>query len=160
MKNLPSFQRVEKAWKMFHSHKNMNKIRNQPLKRQSWTTAADDKFCNIFPNFRKDYGIIFHENPLPADDSHEISFLICYLWKSGKIWNCRLQFCLLLMAKLWCFLLTGKEDSSSTRPRRAWKEWNCKTRQITSYGARLAIRHKELEKKCARKKVPTRSSIN
>ena len=25
-----------------------------------------------------------------ADDSHEISCLICYFWKIGKIWNCRL----------------------------------------------------------------------
>ena len=43
------------------------------------TTAADDnyKFCNIFPNFQKK-GMIFHENRLPADDSHEISCLICY----------------------------------------------------------------------------------
>ena len=35
--------------------------------------------------------MIFHENRLPADDSHEISCLICYFWKSDKIWNCRLQ---------------------------------------------------------------------
>ena len=25
-----------------------------------------------------------------ADDSHEISYIICYFWKSGKILNCRL----------------------------------------------------------------------
>ena len=30
-------------------------------------------------------GMIFHENRLPADDSHEISCLICYFGKSGKI---------------------------------------------------------------------------
>ena len=42
------------------------------------TTAAEDKFCDIFSNFRKKYGMIFHENRLPADDSHEISCLICY----------------------------------------------------------------------------------
>ena len=30
------------------------------------------------------------ENRLPADESHEISCLICCFWKSGKIWNCRL----------------------------------------------------------------------
>ena len=42
------------------------------------TTAADDKFCNIFANFREKLGMIFHENCLPADDSHEISCLICY----------------------------------------------------------------------------------
>ena len=29
--------------------------------------------------------MILHENRLPADDSHAISCLICYLWKSGKI---------------------------------------------------------------------------
>ena len=40
------------------------------------TTAADDKFFNIFPNFRKKEGMIFHENCLPADNSHEISCLL------------------------------------------------------------------------------------
>ena len=48
--------------------------------------------------------MIFHENCLPADDSHEISddsheisddsheisCLICYFWKSSRIFNCRL----------------------------------------------------------------------
>ena len=42
------------------------------------TTAADDKFCEIFPNFGKKGGMIFHENHLLADDSHEISCLISY----------------------------------------------------------------------------------
>ena len=42
------------------------------------TTAADDKFCEIFPNFQKKFGMIFHENRLLADDYHEISCLICY----------------------------------------------------------------------------------
>ena len=37
-------------------------------------TAADDKFCDIFPNFRQNQEMILHENP--ADDSHEISCLI------------------------------------------------------------------------------------
>ena len=37
-------------------------------------TVADDKFCDTFPNFRQNSGIILHENRLPADDSHEISF--------------------------------------------------------------------------------------
>ena len=54
------------------------------------TTAADDKFWDIFPNLRKKSGMIFHENRLPADNSHEISWLICCFWKHGKIWNCRL----------------------------------------------------------------------
>ena len=34
--------------------------------------------------------MIFHENRLPADDSHEISCLIRYFGKSGKILKCRL----------------------------------------------------------------------
>ena len=42
------------------------------------TTAADDKVSHIFPNIPKKEGMIFHENRLPADDSHEISCLICY----------------------------------------------------------------------------------
>ena len=34
--------------------------------------------------------MIFHEIRLPADDSHEISCLICYFWKKkSKIWNFR-----------------------------------------------------------------------
>ena len=33
---------------------------------------------------------MLHENRLPADDSHEILCLICYFWKSGKLFNCRL----------------------------------------------------------------------
>ena len=43
-------------------------------------TAADDKFYDIFLNFLKKLGMIYHENRLrlPADDSHEISCLICY----------------------------------------------------------------------------------
>ena len=28
--------------------------------------------------------MIFHENRLPADDSHEVSYLICYFRKGGK----------------------------------------------------------------------------
>ena len=34
--------------------------------------------------------MIFHENRLPADDSHEISYLICYCGKGSKILNCRM----------------------------------------------------------------------
>ena len=47
-------------------------------------TAADDKFCDVFPNFRQKKGIL-HEDRLPADDPHEISCLIGYCSKSGKI---------------------------------------------------------------------------
>ena len=54
------------------------------------TTAADDKFWDIFPNFRQKKGMILHENRLPADDSHEISCLICYFEKVAKFENCRL----------------------------------------------------------------------
>ena len=32
--------------------------------------------------------MIFHENCLPADDSHEISCIICYFWKAGKFRKC------------------------------------------------------------------------
>ena len=48
------------------------------------TTAADDKFCNIFLNFRKKIRLIFHENRLPADDSHEISYLFVIFEKAAK----------------------------------------------------------------------------
>ena len=34
--------------------------------------------------------MIFHENRLPADDSHEISCPNFFFRKSGKILNCRL----------------------------------------------------------------------
>ena len=34
--------------------------------------------------------MILHENRLPADDSHEISCLICYSSKSSTILYCRL----------------------------------------------------------------------
>ena len=53
------------------------------------TTAAEDKFCATFPNSQK-WGMILHENRLPADDYHEISCLICYFLKSSKICNRRL----------------------------------------------------------------------
>ena len=49
------------------------------------TTAADNKFCDIFPSFRQKQGMIFHENRLPADDSHEISCLICYFYTPCKL---------------------------------------------------------------------------
>ena len=49
------------------------------------TTAADDKYCEISPNYRKKYGMIFHENCLPADDSHEISCLICFFEKRQNL---------------------------------------------------------------------------
>ena len=55
------------------SHKMINELTLKgPIR-----TAADHKFCYIFPNLKK-IGMIFHENCLPADNSHEISCLICY----------------------------------------------------------------------------------
>ena len=48
-------------------------------------TAADDKFCNIFLNFRKIEGMIFHENRLPADDSHEIMPYLLFLKKRQNL---------------------------------------------------------------------------
>ena len=45
------------------------------------TTAIDDTFCDIIPKFRKKISHdIFHENRLPADDSHEISCLIFFIF--------------------------------------------------------------------------------
>ena len=41
-------------------------------------TAADGNFCNIFLNFQNKEGMVIHENRLPADDSQEMSCLICY----------------------------------------------------------------------------------
>ena len=54
------------------------------------TTAADDKFCDFFPNFWQKQGMLFHENRLPADNPHEITCLICYFRKSSKIFVCPL----------------------------------------------------------------------
>ena len=48
------------------------------------TTAADDNPCDIFPTFCKKKGMISHENCLLADNSHEISCLICYFEKAAK----------------------------------------------------------------------------
>ena len=54
------------------------------------TTAADDTFWDIFLNFWKKIEIIVHGNCLLAENSNELSCLICYFPKNGKIWNCRL----------------------------------------------------------------------
>ena len=43
------------------------------------TTAADDKFCDIFPSFQQKEGMIFHENRLLLEDFHKLSCLMCYL---------------------------------------------------------------------------------
>ena len=50
----------------------------------SITTAADDTFYDTFPDFRKN-GMIFHENRLPPDDSHEIASLIYHLKKQQNL---------------------------------------------------------------------------
>ena len=47
-------------------------------------TVADDKFCDIFSNFRKKQGMILHESRLPADNSHEISCLFVIFEKAAK----------------------------------------------------------------------------
>ena len=45
--------------------------------------------------------MIFHENRLPADDSHEISCLICYFRKkNSKTVNCRLLQIIATLAEL------------------------------------------------------------
>ena len=50
------------------------------------TTAADNKFCDIFPNLKNKRYEIFHENRLPADDFPEISCLVYYfLIKQKKL---------------------------------------------------------------------------
>ena len=57
------------------------KIQAAYCSRAYWTpiiTAADDELCDIIPSFRKKKGMIFHKNRLPADDSYEIAWLICY----------------------------------------------------------------------------------
>ena len=53
-----------------------------PVKRHLLFAADDNfKFCRFFKN--NQYGMIFHENRLLADDSHEISYLI--ILKLGKM---------------------------------------------------------------------------
>ena len=49
----------------------------QPLKRQSRLRQTTN-FATPFPIFRKNKEWYF------------ISYIICYFWKSGKIWNCHL----------------------------------------------------------------------
>ena len=55
--------------------------------------------------------MIFHKNRLPADDSHEISCLICYFRIGGKNWNCRLLQIIggALWAKITYLVVDGKE---------------------------------------------------
>ena len=60
---------------MHTTHEEFMRLSNLTLKGPI-KTAAEDKFCDTFPNFRQKQGMILHENWLPADDSHEISCLI------------------------------------------------------------------------------------
>ena len=60
------------------------------LLKASIMNAANHKFCNIFPNFRKKIRYDIDNNCLQASNSHEILCLICYFWKTDTIWNCRL----------------------------------------------------------------------
>ena len=50
------------------------------LKRQSRLQLTTD-LATSFPIFKNKIGTISHENHLPADDSHEISCLICYFFE-------------------------------------------------------------------------------
>ena len=43
-----------------------------------WHALSLEILCDTFPSFRQKKGTIFRENRLPADDSHGISYLICY----------------------------------------------------------------------------------
>ena len=57
----------------FHEQENIDEV--GLILKALITMAADDKFCDIFLNFRQKKSLILHE---PADDSHEIPCLICY----------------------------------------------------------------------------------
>ena len=70
--------------------------------------------------------MILQENRLPADDSHEISCLIGYSWKSSKIWNCRL-------------LAADNSHEISCLIGYFWKSgkiWNCRLLQIIGVSLR------------------------
>ena len=74
------------------------------------TTAADDKSCDII--FEKKKDMILHENRLPAENSHEISCLICYFEKAAKFVFC----CKIVGGALWVNPLSAespKMDSSN-----------------------------------------------
>ena len=53
--------------------------------------------------------MIFHENHLPADYSHEISCLMCYFRKSIKIINCRLL--QIIGGAFWVYFFIRVENS-------------------------------------------------
>ena len=80
------------SWKNYLKMSSLKKISRQHLTLKApITTTADDKLCDIFPNSppppskkKKRYGILWESS------AHEISCLICYFQKGGKIWNCRL----------------------------------------------------------------------
>ena len=67
--------------------------------------------------------MIFHENRLSADDSHERSCLICYIWKSGKIWNRRLL--QIIGGALWVNVLLGSimRDNCAWIPNHIRRMW-------------------------------------
>ena len=64
--------------------------------------------------------MIFHENRLPADDSHEISCLICYFWISGKIWNCHPLQIIGGALRVKCLTFSGAFTIPELKPN--WKE--------------------------------------
>ena len=87
--------------------------KREPLKRQLRLQQTKN-VCDIFLNFQKNtVGLIFHENCLPADNSHEISCLVYYFWKSSKIGNCRLlqiiggTLWVKISAGLWGLIVNG-----------------------------------------------------
>ena len=88
--------------------------------------------------------MILHENRLPSDNSHEISCLICYFLKSGKIFNCPLL--QIIGGALWVkpnkifviravihkmlFTMSNREDQKQSDqglhclPLPFWQEWS------------------------------------
>ena len=52
--------------------------------RENIRLIARTPFVTSFLVFNKKKGMILHEKRLPADDSHEISYLICYFEKKNS----------------------------------------------------------------------------
>ena len=74
-----------------------------------FTTAADDKFRNIFPNFRKKEGMIFHENHLKAGNSHEYHALFVVFEKAARFEICTLL--QIIGGTLWVNITAGYATS-------------------------------------------------
>ena len=66
--------------------------------------------------------MIVHEKRLLAHDSHGIPCLICYFWKSSKIWNCRLL--QIIGGALWVNNISKWADhENSVRDGRSWQRF-------------------------------------